>query len=339
MKQINQLFEYDIFLCFSSRNKPEAKSLWQKLSSCGLRVFWSDETLKQNVGESFFGVIEKALMASKHFVLLCTAEAMQSRWVRLEYESFFSHCHILEPQTRRLIIFHGKNFDSVEIPLFLKNIQCTQSINEIILITGGTDIRALQKENKALKEQLTQKVFRIDELKTQNVDFMQKNEGLEEENKALRDHLFVSSSKVDKLQTRNTEITQINKSLQKKINTFKQQIKEIKEQKTNTTRLPSLKRYRQLLKIVNSTLDRLWLSNRFVIILLWCFTVVVGGFVCPVAVLLIFNFISEGYYLYSFLSFIISVILLKFILLSNSSHKRIRLKYKKKNNAVLSSYY
>jgi len=163
MNESTQSFEYDIFLSFSSRNETEAKFLWKKLSSCGLKVFWSDVSLKQNVGESFFAVIEKALMSSRHFVLLWTTETIQSKWAKLEYESFFSHYHLLSPQTRRFIIFQGKNFHSSEIPLFLKNIQCTQSINEIISIAGGLNVHSLQNEIKTVVEgsKIKNNIFRL----------------------------------------------------------------------------------------------------------------------------------------------------------------------------------
>jgi len=182
-----------------------------------LRIFWSDEVLKQNVGESFFGVIEKALMSSKHFVLLWTTEAIQSRWVKLEYESFFSHYHLLTPQARRLIIFKGKTFHSAQVPLFLKNIQCTQSIDEIILIAGGTDIRALQNENKALKEQLSQRDFQINELQTKYMDIKHNNDDLQKENETLKDKLHQSDFNIKEIQTMNADIKQTNDCLQKSI--------------------------------------------------------------------------------------------------------------------------
>jgi len=370
MNQPAKLFGYDIFLCFSSRNEAEAKILWQELSSCGLKVFWSDVTLKQNVGESFFAVIEKALMSSRHFVLLWTKETIQSKWVKLEYESFFSHYHLLSPQTRRFIIFQGKNFHSAEIPLFLKNIQCTQSINEIISIAGGIDIHALQNEIKSLKEQLFLSNSKINELHTQNEDIIKKNEEIEKENVALKEQLFQTNDKVKDIQKAKIDITKKNKILQEKIkqtrnnivtienlqkdnNELKERLSqsnnkifELQTKNEDTTQIdketnPFKKTLNssnsKQLKLLNNekintnenilsrALDRLWSSNNFVILILWCFHIVLG-FIVSATIGFIFIGVPEGKYFYSFLSGIISLILIKFFLISNKSHTKYRLK-------------
>ena len=81
-------FDYDVFLSFASLNEGLARPLWEQLSHSGLRVFWSDETLKKNVGESWYSVISKSLKSSKHLVLLWSEEAEQSKFVELEYSRF-----------------------------------------------------------------------------------------------------------------------------------------------------------------------------------------------------------------------------------------------------------
>ena len=40
-------FEYDVFVSFSSADEQLVKPIWQELCSNGLRVFWSDSTLKK----------------------------------------------------------------------------------------------------------------------------------------------------------------------------------------------------------------------------------------------------------------------------------------------------
>ncbi|MBF0452800.1 MAG: SUMF1/EgtB/PvdO family nonheme iron enzyme [Candidatus Magnetomorum sp.] len=176
---MNKRFEYDIFLSFSSADEAEAKPIWQELSANGLRIFWSDETLKNNVGESFFQVIQYALENSKHFVLLCTPKAMQSKWVKLEYEAFFTHCHLPEKRIRRFVIYRGKGFYQASLPIFLKNIQTTQSLKQIIHITGGVDIQVLQQENRDLKDQLNQSEIKINKVLNENKNLNSQNTSLQ----------------------------------------------------------------------------------------------------------------------------------------------------------------
>ena len=166
---MNNHFEYDIFLSFSSSDESEAKPVWQELSAHGLRIFWSDETLKNNVGKSFFNVIQHALENSKHFVLLWTTRAMKSKWVELEYETFFSQCHLSNPESRRFIIFEGNDFYQATLPICLKNIQSTKSLNEIIHITGGVNIQVLLHENKNLKDQVNKYEINLKALLNENI--------------------------------------------------------------------------------------------------------------------------------------------------------------------------
>jgi len=53
MNQVSKEFEYDIFLSYSSVDKTEAENLFKQLSSSGLRVFWSDVSLKKKSQKLF----------------------------------------------------------------------------------------------------------------------------------------------------------------------------------------------------------------------------------------------------------------------------------------------
>lgn len=164
---MEDIFDYDVFLSFASADKEFVKPIWQEMSLSGLRVFWSDETLKQNVGQSFFSVIQNALTNSRHFVLFCTPNSMKSNWVREEYETFFSECYIASGRTRRLIVFEGTHFDRSILPAMLKNIQSTSSSKEVISILGGINIQALINENKNLKQKIQIAHIEIDKLKNE----------------------------------------------------------------------------------------------------------------------------------------------------------------------------
>jgi len=115
---VSDIFNYDVFLSFSSKDEEAAKPVWQELSLSGLRVFWSDETLKRNVGQSFFEVAQEALMSSRHLVLLMSANAAESEWVKLEYQTFFNLCHMPTKGGRRLIIHPIGGYDIARLPPF-----------------------------------------------------------------------------------------------------------------------------------------------------------------------------------------------------------------------------
>jgi ferredoxin len=163
---MKDIFEYDVFLSFASSDEEFVKPIWQELSLSGLRVFWSDESLKKDIGQSFFTTIQDALTHSRHFILICTSSSMGSNWVREEYETFFSQCYIPSGRERRLVLFSGKNFDRSTLPTLLKNIQFCDSVKEIITTIGGMNIQALINENNIQKQQLSIAYNEITELKT-----------------------------------------------------------------------------------------------------------------------------------------------------------------------------
>jgi len=190
MNEFSMTFEYDIFLSFSSKDESEANLIWQRLKDSGVRIFWSDKNLKHNIGEPFFEVIQRSLIRSKHFVLLWTPNSIYSEWVKLEYVTFFQQCHLQSPRLRRFIIYKGKNFVSSELPPFLKNIQSTRSLDEIISITGFTDISTLQKENKILKEKLQQLENKLNEIQIENNKISIRNNELEMTTKTMKQKNF-----------------------------------------------------------------------------------------------------------------------------------------------------
>lgn len=175
---MKDIFEYDVFLSFASVDEEIVKPIWQKFSLNGLRVFWSDETLKENIGQRFFEVIQDALVRSRHFVLITSFNSMQSEWVKQEYQTFYSECFLRSKGERRLIIFPLNNFNLSKLPPFLKSLQIAKSIKEIIPILGGIDIQALQKENIILKQKLESVNAKneiiqkeLDDTKKDNIDF------------------------------------------------------------------------------------------------------------------------------------------------------------------------
>lgn len=125
-------FEYDIFLSHSSKDIGFVKDIFETLSNFGLRVFSANDSLKKSIGQSYFDKIQEALNKSKHFVLVSTPDAMQSHWVKTEYETFFNHIHIHDREQRMLIVLHGKDFSYSLLPMFLRNIQIAENLHQIL---------------------------------------------------------------------------------------------------------------------------------------------------------------------------------------------------------------
>ena len=82
----SNVFEYDLFVGFSSRDFEFVQPVVEKLRGYGLCVFISDQNLKEYVGESFAEIIQHALENSQHFVLVCSPNADKSQWVKIEWK-------------------------------------------------------------------------------------------------------------------------------------------------------------------------------------------------------------------------------------------------------------
>src|SRR5687767_4990742 len=185
-------FEYDVFISFSSADEEIVKPIWQELCSNGLRVFWSDATLKKEVGSSWFEIIEKSLERSRHMLLVCSSNSMNSKWVQREYRAFFDYCY--SPSSRRLIHLLTREFPPKNLPLFLRELQVgkisdSNFIQEIIPILGGVNIEKLQQELRTLQEQVNSLSIENRSLNKNLKAGTNKVNTLIEENKSLKEQL------------------------------------------------------------------------------------------------------------------------------------------------------
>lgn len=188
-------FEYDVFISFASADEPVVRPLWQELSSNGLRVFWSDATLKKEVGNSWFDIIESSLVKSRHMLLVCSENSMSSTWVKREYRAFFDHCS--SQGNRRLIPVLTRGFKAADLPIFLRELQVGKIddpafIRDIIGILGGVNIEQLQRENQALKERVGSLLEENTSLRGTMAEYQSIREqaaSLIKENSELRDQL------------------------------------------------------------------------------------------------------------------------------------------------------
>jgi hypothetical protein len=151
-------FEYDVFISFASGDESLVKPLWQELTASGLRVFWSDATLRERMGRSWFEAIEESLGRSKHFVVVCTPASLESRWVKLEWIAFFNHCY--QPPSRLLVPILAEGTSVGDLPLFLRDIEACSLrqpdlVRRLIRILGGVDIAALQARLSELEDELS----------------------------------------------------------------------------------------------------------------------------------------------------------------------------------------
>ncbi len=151
--------KYDIFFSFSSLNTEYARQNVITLQQCGLSVFFSDEDLKKQIGNLFDKIIEKALENSEHFVLFCTPEAMKSTWVEDEYRFFYNHVYRNDREKRRFFILEGVNFNPSLLGGFLKNIQTTTSIDDIVRILGRKTLEDHLAERKEEYQELFELFF------------------------------------------------------------------------------------------------------------------------------------------------------------------------------------
>jgi len=98
----------------------------------GHRVFHSEINLKRNAGDAYFEVISEAINQSRNFILIVSPESMKSKWVRIEYQSFFNNCYTKDNH-RKIFLFKGEGFKLKDVPLFFKNFQIAESVEQILI--------------------------------------------------------------------------------------------------------------------------------------------------------------------------------------------------------------
>jgi hypothetical protein len=150
-------FDYDVFISFANEDQEIVRPLWQDLTASGLRVFWSDSTLRERVGSSWFEVIEKSLDQSRHLLLICTSTSLNSKWVRREYVAFLNHCH--RPPSRLLVPALAPSVHPKDLPLFLRELEACSFVeegfvNRLVRTFGGVDVAALLSKITKLDESL-----------------------------------------------------------------------------------------------------------------------------------------------------------------------------------------
>lgn len=142
---------YDAFLSFSSKDLIEAKQLCDELRGYGLRIFMSSEIMKANIGNSFFEKIDYALKRSQHFILLCTPNAIESEWVKTEYETFYNEYFIKDKNERNFLLYKGEKHTIDVVPALFRRLQFAENTNEVLGVFLGKDTIPFQETKKQSK--------------------------------------------------------------------------------------------------------------------------------------------------------------------------------------------
>jgi hypothetical protein len=155
---IESPFDYDVFLSFASSDEDVVRPVWQHLTVSGLRVFWSDVTLRESVGASWFDIIQDAVGRSRHLVLVCSRASLESKWVKREYIAFFNNYH---SSTRRLIPLLISAVSVTDLPLFLRELESVRladpnALQLLVRTVGGVDIDALHRELSRRDQELAE---------------------------------------------------------------------------------------------------------------------------------------------------------------------------------------
>ena len=129
-----EIYKYDIFFCFSTKDIAEARNLCDFLRGYGFKVFFSADDLRLKGGAQFSQIIDEAIEKSRHFLLYSTEESMQSKWVNLEYTTFHDQIHIEDSENRKFLIFEGPNFSQNLLRITYRNNQRVKSPEDIINI-------------------------------------------------------------------------------------------------------------------------------------------------------------------------------------------------------------
>lgn len=79
------MFTHDIYVCYSSDDRPRVASLAERLQAAGLRV-WFDEW-EILPGDDIYLKVETGLTAARALMMCITARALASQWVQMERAS------------------------------------------------------------------------------------------------------------------------------------------------------------------------------------------------------------------------------------------------------------
>jgi len=225
-------YVYDVFMSFSKQNKEFVENLVNFIRGYKLRVFVYYESIPDNAGEEFLIKISNALGQSRHFILVCTPEAMKSKMVKTEHTTFYTSVHH-KNEKRKFIIFEGEGFTENLLPLVYQHLDRIDNTEK--LISALVDTKTL---SKLYKQKQAEKHLEL-ETKIENLEHVVKQ--LTNLNKLQDEQLKNKEGEITTKLSQQTEtekkvlrddydkqITQLNAT----INQREQQLKTFEEQLT-----------------------------------------------------------------------------------------------------------
>ena len=122
-------YQYDVFISFAHEDEDKVRPIYDKLKQFGVRPFWSKDLTQ---GKEFPSELERALKESHHFVLNCSENATDSKWVSREWQMFLDFYNMEDPENRRMYVLLDKKCDPNLVPDLLKHLHRPGSLDELI---------------------------------------------------------------------------------------------------------------------------------------------------------------------------------------------------------------
>jgi hypothetical protein len=120
-EEANSIF--DVFLSFSGENESQARGVFEFLSSQGLRVFFSRESIPNLAQAEYMKAINTAVDRSRHMIVLsASAEGFEKPWVEREWNMFLNEKLSLR-KSGNIVVINAGNIDVSKLPIALRSQQ------------------------------------------------------------------------------------------------------------------------------------------------------------------------------------------------------------------------
>lgn len=133
-------YKYHFFISSSSQDNSFVDKMLESMP--GYKVFHSQVDLKENVGDTYFDVIAEAIYQSRHMILVVSPPSMKSKWVKIEYQTFFNNCYAQTEEDRRIFLIKGDDYKVKDVPILFSNFQIADNIDQVL--------KSLHKDEKIL---------------------------------------------------------------------------------------------------------------------------------------------------------------------------------------------